>query len=123
MPQLQSLLQVARPAGGAQKTQRTGAGSRGSNISGMNSGGGSDTARAGGHATSAAAVAAAHQPTTHVRVRNPARKQEFISSTPIDVNVRTRRILEAIVLAGTPPTINREGGMKLTCVSWHENGM
>jgi hypothetical protein len=116
VPQLQALLQVSRPAGGSQKTNRTGASSRGSN----NNGGGG-TARAGGHA--AGAAAGVNQPATHVRDCNPVRKREFTGSTPLEVNVKTRRIFEAIALAGNPPTVNREGGTKLTCVSWHAKGM
>jgi hypothetical protein len=28
-----------------------------------------------------------------------------------------------MVLAGDPPTINRDGSTKLTCISWHAKGM
>jgi hypothetical protein len=28
-----------------------------------------------------------------------------------------------MILAGDPPTFNRDGSTKLTCVSWHAKGM
>jgi hypothetical protein len=121
VPQLQDLLHVARPVGGAQQTHRIGAGSGGSSSSGVTIGGGSGAARAGGHTSGA--TTSAHLPATRARARNPARKRELNGSTPLTVNVRSRRIAEAIALAGELPTINREGGTKLTYVSWHANGM
>jgi hypothetical protein len=70
-----------------------------------------------------ASGATTNTPATRARVRNPARNREFTGSSPLAVNVRIRRIFEAIALAGDPPIVNRNGSAELTCVSWHAKGM
>jgi hypothetical protein len=120
VPQLQALLQVARPAGGAHQTSRpAGAGNGGGNIGGGGNIDGGDAARAGDPPVRSAA----NPPATHVMVRKSAQKREFTGSVPLSVNVCTLRIFEAISLAGDPPTTNRDGGTTLTCVSWHAKGV
>jgi hypothetical protein len=117
VPQLQAFMQVARPAGGTQHIHRVGA------VSGSynNSGGGMAAGRVGVPTSGATTVAPL--PATRARVSNPTRKREFTGTTAFAVNVRSRRIAEVMVLAGDPPTVNRDGSTKLTCVSWHAKGM
>jgi hypothetical protein len=48
---------------------------------------------------------------------------QYANGNSLAVNVRSRQIAEAIALAGDTPTVNRDGGTNLTCVSWHAKGM
>jgi hypothetical protein len=70
VPQLQALVQVARPAGSTQQTHRVGTVSGSNN----NSGGGMKAGRVG-VPTSGATTGT--PPVTRARVRKPARKRKF----------------------------------------------
>jgi hypothetical protein len=83
VPQLQALMQVARPAGGTQQTHRVGTASGSHN----NSGGGMAAGRVGVPTSGATTVAPL--PATRARVRIPARKREFTGTTDFAVNVRS----------------------------------
>jgi hypothetical protein len=104
-------MQVARPAGGNPQITRVGPASGSFNASG----GGTAAGRLGGP-TSGGTIGSP-LPSARARVRNPARKREFTGTTAFAANGRTRRIAEAMVLAGDHPTVSRDGSTKLTCVS------
>jgi hypothetical protein len=52
-------------------------------------------------------------------VRNTDRDAMFTGNTPFAANVRTRRVKQAIALAGPPPQHMRGGVSDYMCVSWH----
>jgi hypothetical protein len=107
---------VARPAGGNPLPPRVVPA-----IGSFNDSGGGTAAGRLGALTGVALRSAL--PSARARIRNPARKREFTGTTAFAANVRTRRIADAMVLAGNPPTVARDGSTKLTCVSWHAKGM
>jgi hypothetical protein len=47
----------------------------------------------------------------------------FTGNTPFAANVRTRRVQQAIALAGPPPQHMRNGVSECMCVSWHTKGI
>jgi hypothetical protein len=56
-------------------------------------------------------------------VRNTNRDNRFTANTPFARNVRARRVVEAITLAGgPPPEVVRNGSSGAMCVSWHGKG-
>jgi hypothetical protein len=109
-------MQVARPAGGNPLPTRIGPAIGSFNASRGGAAAGRLGAPAGGSLGSPL-------PSARARIRNPARKREFTGTTAFTANVKTRRIAKAMVLAVNPPTVNRDGNTKLTCVSWHAKGM
>jgi hypothetical protein len=56
-------------------------------------------------------------------VRNTRRDARFTGNTPFAANVRGRRVLQAIVLAGPPPQHVRGGVTECACVSYHAKGI
>jgi hypothetical protein len=56
-------------------------------------------------------------------VRNIHRDPRFTANTPFARNVRSRRVVDAIALAGgSPPDVTRGGASGAMCVSWHGKG-
>jgi hypothetical protein len=56
-------------------------------------------------------------------VRNTARVSLFTAYSPIAQNVRSRRVSEAIALAGPPPMVDRSGATIPMCVFWNSKGV
>jgi hypothetical protein len=56
-------------------------------------------------------------------VRNTDRDAMFTGNTQFPANVRTRRVQQAIALAGPPPKHMRGGVSDCMCVSWHAKGI
>jgi hypothetical protein len=106
VPQLQALFQVVHPMVAKHQAARAvpacGSSGGGSGGSGYRVGSGtplSDVVTAG----------ATPDTVVRVRVRNPSRQRKFTGSSALTVIVRTHHILEAIGLAGDPPTLTRGG--------------
>jgi hypothetical protein len=47
----------------------------------------------------------------------------FTANSPFVQTVRSRRVSEAIALAGPPPMVDRSGATVPMCVSWHSKGV
>jgi hypothetical protein len=110
VPALQALTSPSRSLG-------QGSGARGG-------GGNSNPAARGTPATTASASPAPAAPAANRRnpgrpVRNTDHDTMFTGNTPFAANVRTRRVQQAIALAGPPPQHMRNGVSECMCVSWH----
>jgi hypothetical protein len=56
-------------------------------------------------------------------VRNTQRDAMCIGNTPFAAKVWTRRVQQAITLAGPPPQYMRCGVSECACVSWYAKGI
>jgi hypothetical protein len=56
------------------------------------------------------------------QIQNTARPAVYTGNTTFSQNIRARRVMDAIVLAGPPSVVTRSGVTRPMCVSWHVKG-